>query len=160
MQRLILGVDPGGSGAIVAIDRTGELVAHTMMPTGKIGKSARVSPQALAGWIADLPRIVFHAYVEQVGSMPGQGLSSTFSFGHAAGVVEGVIGGLGIPITMVTPQAWKKSAGLIGKDKDASRTRALQLYPRERTLDLKGKGQALADAIFIARHGLGMKETE
>ena len=150
---IILGCDPGCSGAIVALRHDGSIAAHTPMPVGKIGKNTRMNPQALAGWIRGLPEMPAHAYLEAVGSMPGQGLSSTFSFGHAAGVAEGVIAALGVPVTLVTPQAWKKTAGLIGKDKDAARTRAAQLYPGERTLDLIAKGQALADAIFIARHG-------
>jgi crossover junction endodeoxyribonuclease RuvC len=54
---------------------------------------------------------------------------------------------------MVTPQKWKKAAGLIGTDKDAARTRAIQLWPNWRDLDKKGKGQALADAALIARYG-------
>lgn len=150
---LILGVDPGCSGAVAALRLDGAIVAHTPMPVGKIGKSTRMNPQSLAGWIRGLPETPSHAYIELVGSMPGQGLSSTFGFGHAAGVVEGVIAALGIPVTHITPQSWKKTVGLIGKDKDAARTRAAQLYPGERALDLIAKGQALADAIFIARTG-------
>jgi len=88
--------------------------------------------------------------------MTGQGVSSTFSFGHSAGVVEGLIAGMGIPYSKITPQAWKKAYNLIGKDKDAARSRAVELYPSLRLLDQKGKGQAIADAIFIARHGAGV----
>lgn len=55
--------------------------------------------------------------------------------------------------TLLTPVAWKKGAGLIGTDKDAARSRAIQLYPALRALDTKARGQALADAILIARHG-------
>lgn len=76
--------------------------------------------------------------------MSGQGVSSMFTFGHAAGVVEGIIQGFNIPytlITLVTPQAWKKSAGLIGTDKDAARSRAIQLHPDLRVLDKKCKGK-------------------
>lgn len=62
--------------------------------------------------------------------------------------------GAGIPLTLVTPQAWKRGAGLIGKDKDAARSRAVQLYPGLRVLDFKGKGGAVADAILIGLHGL------
>ena len=86
--------------------------------------------------------------------MPGQGVSSTFTFGHSAGVVEGVVAGAGIPLTLISPQSWKKHAGLIGKDKDAARSRAIQLFPSLRILDLKGKGQAIADALLISRLGL------
>jgi crossover junction endodeoxyribonuclease RuvC len=54
---------------------------------------------------------------------------------------------------MVTPQKWKKAAGLIGTDKEAARARAIQLWPEWRALDTKGKGQALADAALISRYG-------
>lgn len=154
MSGLILGIDPGASGALVALDARGAIIEHEAMPVYQVGKASRVNAQALAGWIRNLGAVQ-HAYLERVGSMPGQGVASTFSFGHSAGVVEGVIAALGIPITLVLPQAWKKSQGLSGngKDKDAARARAAQLYPGERTFDLKGRGQALADAVFIARHG-------
>ena len=93
------------------------------------------------------------AYVELVSSMPGQGVASMFSFGHSAGVIQGVLGALEIPVVMVTPQTWKKRAGLVGQDKDASRTKAIQMWPSWRELDKKGAGQAYADAAFIAVYG-------
>src|SRR5699024_3650864 len=122
------------------------------MPIIKQGKSSRVDAAAVSRFLQDFD--VGHAYIEQVGSMPGQGVASTFTFGHAAGVVEGVVVGQKIPITKVTPQAWKKRAGLIGKDKDAARSRAIQLWPRWDALGNKGEGQALADAALIARFGV------
>jgi crossover junction endodeoxyribonuclease RuvC len=84
--------------------------------------------------------------------MPKQGVASSFNFGHNVGTIMGVLGALYIPHTLVTPQAWKKAAGLIGTDKDAARARALQLWPTWRDLDKKAKGQALADAALIARY--------
>ena len=87
--------------------------------------------------------------------MPGQGVSSMFSFGHAAGTVSGVLAALHITTTLVAPASWKKAAGLIGTDKDAARSRAIQLWPKWRDLDAKIKGQALADAALIARFGGG-----
>ena len=85
--------------------------------------------------------------------MPGQGVASMFSFGHSAGVVQGVLGAYRMPVKMVTPQSWKKRAGLIGKDKEAARTLAIQMWPEWRDLDKKGAGQAFADAAFIALFG-------
>lgn len=61
--------------------------------------------------------------------MPGQGTASMFSFGHAAGVAEGVVTALGLPLTLVTPQAWKRAAGLIGSDKAAALAVASRLFP-------------------------------
>lgn len=151
----VLGIDPGCSGSLVLITDQGGYIDHLAMPTIKVGTKARVNGAAVAAWIRQYG--IIHAYLEQVGAMPGQGTASMFTFGHAAGVVEGILQGLNIPYTLVTPQAWKKSAGLIGFDKDASRSRAIQLYPELRALDAKAKGQAIADAMLIARHGIGIK---
>jgi crossover junction endodeoxyribonuclease RuvC len=150
---MIVGVDPGCSGALVVLGEAGEVIGHLSMPTVKVGTKSRVNGAAVAAWLRGQGEIQ-HAYLEQVGAMPGQGVSSMFTFGHAAGVVEGILQGLGVPYTLVTPQSWKKRAGLIGQDKDAARSRAIQLYPELRALDAKAKGQALADAILIARHGM------
>jgi len=149
MHRLI-GVDPGVSGAIVMLE-DGVPIEWMAMPTMKVGSATRVNASALAEFLKD--SYGDHVYIEQVGAMPGQGVSSMFSFGHSTGTVMGVLGAIGIPHTLVTPQAWKKAAGLIGKDKDAARSRAIQLWPDWREMDLKGRGQALADAALIARYG-------
>jgi crossover junction endodeoxyribonuclease RuvC len=122
-----------------------------IMPTYKVGSATRVNAAELANFFKY--HLIGHVYVEQVGAMPGQGVSSMFNFGHSCGTIMGILGALGIPHTMVTPQKWKKAAGLIGTDKDAARTRAIQLWPNWRDLDKKGKGQALADAALIARYG-------
>lgn len=159
---MIIGIDPGCSGALVALQDNGDILDTLLMPTIKVGTKSRVNGAAVAAWLktqldyAHFNELESHAYLEQVGAMPGQGTASMFTFGHAAGLVEGVVTGAGIPLTLVTPQAWKKKAGLIGQDKDAARSRAIQLYPGCRLLDLKGKGQAIADAILIARHGIGL----
>ena len=151
----VLGIDPGCSGALVLITEQGCYIDHLAMPTIKVGNKSRVNGAAVAAWVRQYG--ITHAYLEQVGAMPGQGTASMFTFGHAAGVAEGILQGLNIPYTLVTPQAWKKSAGLIGSDKDAARSRAIQRYPGLRALDAKAKGQAIADALLIARHGIGIK---
>ncbi|WP_410738907.1 crossover junction endodeoxyribonuclease RuvC [Citrobacter freundii] len=150
----VLGIDPGCSGSLVLITEQGGYIDHLAMPTIKVGTKSRVNGAAVAAWIRQYG--ITHAYLEQVGAMPGQGTASMFTFGHAAGVAEGILQGLNIPYTLVTPQAWKKSAGLIGSDKDAARSRAIQLYPELRALDAKAKGQAISDALLIARHGAGI----
>lgn len=154
--RYAIGIDPGCSGAIVILDAQGTPIEWGPMPVLKVGSNTRVNAAALASMLADYD--AGHAFVEQVGAMPGQGVTSMFSFGHAAGVVMGVLGALAITTTLVTPQTWKKRAGLIGTDKDAARSRAIQLWPHWRDLDKKGKGQALADAALIARHGASTRE--
>jgi crossover junction endodeoxyribonuclease RuvC len=154
--KTLIGIDPGCSGALVVLAPSGERVDCLLMPTFKNGKSSRVNGAAVAAFLkkhSQYDRAGTHAYLESVHAMPKQGVSSVFTFGHAAGVVEGILQGLGIAYTLVPPQQWKKRAGLIGTDKDAARSRAIQLWPTWRDLDLKGKGQALADAALIARFG-------
>lgn len=147
----LIGIDPGASGAIVVMDKSHHLIEWAVMPTIKLGTQTRVNGAALAAILREFD--AGHAYLEQVGAMPGQGVASMFSFGHAAGTAAGVLAALEITTTMVTPQAWKKRAGLSGTEKDAARCRAIQLWPSWRDLDAKGKGQALADAALIARFG-------
>lgn len=149
---MILGIDPGVSGAIVAI-QSGQPIEWMRMPAMKDGKSSRVNGHALARFIADLPEPVARAYVEAVHSMPSQGVASSFNFGHSAGVIAGVLAALEIPVVMVTPQSWKKRAGLIGKGKDDARVMAIRMFPKWRELDKIGAGQAYADAAFIAIYG-------
>lgn len=162
---MIIAIDPGTTGALVALRQDGSIIETLIMPTIKIGTKTRINGAAIAAWLDGVREgsaTQWHAYLEQVNAMPSgppgkkraMGVGSAFTFGHAAGLVEGVITGAGIPLTLVAPQAWKKHAGLIGSDKDAARSRAILLYPSCRILDLKGKGQAIADALLIARFGI------
>jgi crossover junction endodeoxyribonuclease RuvC len=146
----VIGIDPGASGALVLLE-DGQPIEWTEMPTTKIGTATRVNAPALADWIAST--CCTHVYVEATHAMPGNGSTSMFNFGHSCGTVMGVLGAMSMPFTMITPQSWKKAAGLIGTDKDAARARAIQLWPKWRELDKKGKGQALADAALIAKYG-------
>lgn len=150
----LIGVDVGVSGAIVILQSAAcpIPIEWCRMPTLKVGKSSRVDCAALARYLQDYD--CGEAFVEYVHAMPGQGTASMFTFGHAAGAIEGVLAALCIPYTLVTPQRWKKSAGLIGTDKDAARSRASQLWPRWAALGKKGEGQAFADAALIARCGV------
>jgi crossover junction endodeoxyribonuclease RuvC len=146
----VIGIDPGASGAIVLLE-DGEPIEWLLMPTMKVGSTTKVNAAALSRFIYDCDVKV--AFVEHVHSMPKQGVSSSFNFGHSCGVVEGVLGAFEVSIELVTPQKWKKAAGLIGSDKDAARVKAIQMWPKWQCLDKKGQGQALADAALIARFG-------
>jgi len=150
----ILGVDPGNSGALVVLTERGAFVDALNVPIVQSGKSYRVNGAAVAAFLWKYN--IIHAYIEKVGSMPGQGVASMFTFGHAAGLVEGVVAGQMIPISHITPQSWKKMAGLTGKEKDCARSRCVQLYPHVRVLDTKVRGGAIGDAILIARAGHGL----
>ena len=147
-----IGIDPGLSGAIVILEDNFPVEWHRM-PTMKTGSANRVNAAALGDILFTYLEKDPVAYVELVSSMPGNGVASMFSFGHSAGVIQGVLGAYRMPVTMVTPGQWKKRAGLVGQDKDASRTKAIHMWPSWRELDKKGAGQAYADAAFIAVYG-------
>lgn len=149
----LIGIDPGCSGGIVILQsrQNPAPIQWLRMPTLKVGKSTRVDVAAVARYLGEYQE--GEAFIEQVHSMPGQGVASVFTFGHACGAIEGVTAALMIPYTLVTPQRWKGRAGLIGSEKDACRSRAIQLWPAWGALGKKGEGQALADAAMIARFG-------
>jgi crossover junction endodeoxyribonuclease RuvC len=155
----ILGIDPGISGAIGVLDDAFKLVAVTDMPTmqrGRTSKKQMVNDVELARIIREYAPDI--AIIEQVQAMPrvgsasGMGAASAFNFGDSAGCVRGVVGALGIERHFVVPQAWKKRAGLVGSDKEASRARAINLWPAA-PLGLK-KYSGRAEALLIARYGL------
>jgi len=142
-----LGIDPGITGALVVLEDDMP-VEWLHMPVYLVGKSKRVNGFELADWIRSMN--IDCAFMEQVGAMPGQGVTSMFSFGHAAGTVTGIIAALSKPLYLTTPQQWKKGAGITGMGKDASRAKAIHMWPQWKDLHKKGKGQALADAALIA----------
>ena len=141
-----IGIDPGQTGAIAAYD------VPTM--TRLHGKGQQVDPYTLATEILDLcAGRNATAVIEAVSAMPGQGVSSMFRFGESVGVVLGVLGALQMPVRWVTPQRWKKAAGITGKDKDAARSLAIQLHPEVADLLTRKRDVGRSDAILIARFG-------
>lgn len=152
MSGLFLGVDPGLTGAIAAVDAQGRVHLLEDLPTvtrgnGKVKRE--LDPAGLTHLLRPIASEIRLAVVEQVGSMPGQGVASVFSLGHTAGVIVGVIGALGIPLQLVAPATWKKHHGL-GRDKSMSRTVASRLYP-EISLH-RVKDHNLAEALLLARY--------
>ena len=152
-----IGIDPGQSGAI-ALYREGLVVGVEDMPTmARLhGKGQQVDPYALAGIIRTFVEKSgedISAVIEAVAAMPGQGVSSMFRFGESVGVVVGVLGAMQVPMAWCTPQRWKKIAGLLGKDKDAARSLAIQLHPEVASMLTRKKDCGRADSILIAKFG-------
>ena len=131
--------------------RDGEYAEVWDMPT--MGRGSGTKQQVNAAEVGKLLRECppCTAYMELVGSMPGQGVSSMFNFGKAAGAVLGALGALQFPVVEVTPQRWKRAFDLIGKEKDLARTAAQQLMPTA-PLSLK-KHCGRADALLLALYG-------
>lgn len=148
----VIGIDPGASGA-VAILEDGKLVQVFDMPVVEVmtgGKAKRrVAPEMLA---SELRLYNVHgtvAVVEQVGAMPGQGVTSMFAFGQAYGLVLGVLAGLWIPTTTVTPTTWKKALKL-NAGKDGARAKAAQLWPAQASEFKRVKDDGRAEAALLA----------
>ena len=83
--------------------------------------------------------------------MPKQGVSSTFKFGKAYGVVIGVVAALKIPVHFVAPSVWKRHFGL-SADKEEARARALQYWPERAELFARKKDHGRAEAALLARY--------
>ncbi|WP_412852373.1 hypothetical protein [Ectothiorhodospira shaposhnikovii] len=157
--RLVLGIDPGLTGAVAGLapDHRVELLED--LPTVARG-SGRVRRELDAAGLAHLLRPIAGdvrlAVVEQVASRPGQGVASVFSLGHTAGAICGVLAALGIPLVLVPPTAWKKAVGVpAGSDKDMGRTIAARFHP---DLNLSRKrDHNMADALLLARYALTMR---
>jgi len=147
---IVVGIDPGITGAIAFTGDHQEVVDMPVMASTK-GKN-QVNAYELARILGE--KSIEKVVIEKVGAMPKQGVASMFNFGKSAGVIEGVCAGLSLSVEFVTPQKWKKQAGLIGKDKDFSRTVAIQKYPHFADLLTRKKDCGRADAIHIAMHGM------
>ena len=147
-----IGIDCGLSGAIAILNDDLRLADVYDMPVmAGTGKRQQVNGAELARIIKSYLLVEFVAYVERVSAMPKQGVSSMFSFGTSYGIVLGVLAALQIPVVLVTPQSWKKEAGIVGKHKDFARTLAQQLYPQAelgRKMDI-----GRAESLLIARYG-------
>lgn len=163
---MIIGIDPGISGAIAAVTDHGNMViAVHDMPVVVSAVKSRTAHEVDAAGLALILRsldlaAVKSVVIERVHAMPGQGVSSMMSLGDSKGVVRGVCAALGLPIEYVEPQRWKKHAGLMGSDKDASRCLALQLWPSmAESLKLK-KHHGRAEALLIARFGAKVLHAE
>lgn len=137
----IIGIDPGQSGGIVLLEDGEPPHVHKMPETD--GDVRDLLHELAVGLRTDV-----FAWLEQVGSMPGQGVSSSFKFGRNFGFLAGVLTGLNIPHELVRPQKWQKAMGcLTGGDKNVSKAAAQRLWPR-----LKWT-HAVADAALIAEYG-------
>ncbi|WP_419833081.1 hypothetical protein [Endozoicomonas atrinae] len=153
MNKIIIGIDPGLTGGIAILDsRNKELIRVEDMPIIPEGGKKKVSGHGLMKLIGGYTRHqVEMVYLEKVGARPGQGVVSMFNFGRSYGAVEAAVSLMGFPLTYVTPQRWKRSAGLMGTHKDASRGKVLDLYPDADVHRKKDNGRA--DAVLIARYG-------
>ena len=151
----IFGIDPGLSGGIAILDdnKIKEIFDMPVMPDGKKNKrqlNSALLAQLFKENIKDIEDTVI--IVEQVNAMPGQGVTSMFNFGQTFGAIKGISAALSLPIFFVRPAKWKKHFELINSSKDASRTKAIEMYPLIAEKLSKKKDVNKSDAILIARY--------
>ena len=152
---LIIGIDPGISGAICFF-QNGEITDIIDMPSMADGKKNKrqINSQQVFNEISErifnIPKKEIIVVIEQVSAMPGQGVTSMFNFGQSFGVLKGICSAMQLSMYFVRPAKWKKYYGLIKTEKDASRTKVIEIFPYISSKLSKKKDSNKADAILIA----------
>ena len=152
---IIIGIDPGIAGAICFFSN-GNVIDVIDMPSMAEGKKNK--KQVNGRQIFNEIKLIKNKFsdenicvvVEQVSAMPGQGVTSMFNFGQSFGVIKGICSAMELPIFYVRPAKWKKYFNLINSEKDASRTKAIEMFPNISQKLSRKKDNNKADAILIA----------
>ena len=154
---LIIGIDPGISGSICFLE-DGIIKDVLEMPTMTEGKKNKKQVNGsqifneISFRIKTYEKKNIKVVIEQVSAMPGQGVTSMFNFGQSFGILKGICSAMQLPVYFVRPAKWKKYFNLINSEKDASRTRAIEIFPYFSSNLSKKKDSNKADAILIASY--------
>jgi crossover junction endodeoxyribonuclease RuvC len=152
---LIIGIDPGISGSICFF-QDGKIIDVVEMPTMTEGKKNKKQVNGsqifneISYRIKKLDKKDIKVIIEHVSAMPGQGVTSMFNFGQSFGILKGICSAMQLPMYFVRPAKWKKYFNLINSEKDASRTKAIEIFPYFSGNLSKKKDSNKADAILIA----------
>ena len=152
---LIIGIDPGVSGSICFL-KDGKILDVIEMPVMNEGKKNKKQVNGaqiyneISKKINSNPETKIRVVIEHVTAMPGQGVTSMFNFGQSFGVIKGICSAMSLPMFFVRPAKWKRYYNLINSEKDASRTRAIEIFPDFSSQLSKKKDSNKADAILIA----------
>ena len=152
---LVIGIDPGISGSICFFNE-GKIIDVVEMPTMTEGKKNKKQVNGaqifneISERIKNLDKKDIKIVIEQVSAMPGQGVTSMFNFGQSFGILKGICSAMQLPMYFVRPVKWKKYFNLINSEKDASRTRAIEIFPYFSSQLSRKKDSNKADAILIA----------
>ena len=152
---LIIGIDPGISGAICFFDngQVKEIINMPVMADGKKNKRQVNGTQTyneILKRINNYPKKDIIVVIEQVSAMPGQGVTSMFNFGQSFGVLKGICSAMQLSMFFIRPAKWKKYFGLIKTEKDASRTKVIEIFPYISSELSRKKDSNKADAVLIA----------
>ena len=154
---LVIGIDPGISGSICFF-QDGEIKDVVEMPTmieGKKNKKQVNGSQIfneISEKIKNVDKKSIKVVIEHVTAMPGQGVTSMFNFGQSFGILKGICSAMQLSVYFVRPSKWKKYFNLINSEKDASRTKAIEIFPYYSSNLSRKKDSNKADAILIASY--------
>ena len=152
---LIIGIDPGISGSICFFE-DGKIIDVIEMPTMTDGKKNKRQVNGsqiyneISKRINNIEKQNIRVIIEQVSAMPGQGVTSMFNFGQSFGILKGICSAMQLPMYFIRPAKWKKYFSLINSEKDASRTKVIEMFPSFSSQLSKKKDSNKADAILIA----------
>lgn len=140
-----IGIDPGLKGGIASILPENEIVLIPMPETEK----------DIWEVFSDYNGGRCYSLIEQVHSMPGQGVASTFKFGTGYGGLRMALTAAEIPFETVRPQDWQKAIKVKPKSKTESkddfkkrlRAHCQRMYPKLEGITLK-----TCDALLIATY--------
>src|SRR5215472_10217428 len=148
----ILGIDPGIHGALALveiIDGTAPQLVNVLdVPVIGTGAKERVNTMLVRDWLAQ--HAPDHALIERAGSMPKQGVASTFKYARAVGSLETVVACSDIPYSLIEPAVWKKFHHLRGGDKESARQKAIATFPTAHALFARKMDHQRAEAALIA----------
>ena len=152
---LIIGIDPGISGSICFLDngKILDVIEMPIMTDGKKNKKQVNGSQVfneISKRIKQFENNQIRVVIEHVSAMPGQGVTSMFNFGQSFGILKGICTAMQLPMYFVRPAKWKKYFNLLNSEKDASRTRAIEIFPYFSSQLSRKKDSNKADAILIA----------
>ena len=154
---LIIGIDPGISGSICFF-QDGVIKDVVEMPTMTEGKKNKKQVNGsqifneISEKIKNMDKKNIKVVIEHVSAMPGQGVTSMFNFGQSFGILKGICSAMQLSVYFVRPAKWKKYFNLINSEKDASRTRAIEIFPYYSSHLSRKKDSNKADAILIASY--------
>ena len=152
---LIIGIDPGIKGAICIL-KDGKILDVFDMPIMPVGKKNKSQVNGSQIYNEIQKAIIYEdkkdikVVIEQVSAMPGQGVTSMFNFGQSFGVLKGICSAMQLSMHFVRPAKWKRFFNLINAEKDASRTKAIEIFPYISTQLSRKKDANKADAALIA----------
>jgi len=154
---LVIGIDPGISGSICFF-QDGKIIDVIETPTMTEGKKNKKQVNGsqifneISKRIVKIDKKDIKVVIEQVSAMPGQGVTSMFNFGQSFGILKGICSAMQLPMYFVRPVKWKKYFNLINSEKDASRTKAIEVFPYFSSQLSRKKDSNKADAILIASY--------